>query len=261
VHARSLHSSKEDDVPKLILPTTDVHQTAVHDSESLTFGVEVIDKLFGELKMGELVVLHGSELCHVMSELLCVRSWLPSVKGGLGPSVVFVDGGNCFDPYLISENARLQGQEPEETLKNIWISRAFTSYQLTALITEKLPEILNRVKPKFVVVSDVAALYCDSDIGLFEAKRTFNRVVCFLWNLVRERNLLLVATSFSSTNRRKRLLEQYLLGRSDIVAKIEEGNPHVKLTLEKHPSKPTVSVELFFDKPRNQFLLEEFMED
>jgi hypothetical protein len=260
VHARPPHPPEEDAMPKLILPTMGVHQTAVHDSESLTFGIEIVDKLFGELKGGEFVVLYGSQVCHVLSELLCVRSLLPSVEGGLGSSVVFIDGGNRFDPYLISENARLLGQEPEETLRNIWVSRAFTSYQLTALVTEKLPEILNRVKPKFVVVSDVAALYCDSDIGLFEAKRTFNRVVCFLWNLVRERSLLLVATSFSSTNRRKRLLEQYVLGRSDIVAKIEEGNPHVKLTLEKHPSKPAVSVELFFDESRDQFLLEEFME-
>jgi hypothetical protein len=245
---------------KLRSSTTGVRQTAVHDSESLTFGIEIIDKLFGKLKTGELVVLHGSQMCHVLSELLCVRSQLPSFEGGLGSSAVFVDGGNRFDPYLISENARLLGLEPEETLKNIWVSRAFTSYQLTALIAEKFPEILNRVKPKLVVVSDAAALYCDSDIGLFEAKRTFNRVVCFLWNLVRERNFLLVITSFSSTNRRKRLLEQYLLGRSDVAVKVEEGNPHLKLTLEKHPSKPSVSVELLFDEPRNQFLLEEFME-
>jgi hypothetical protein len=245
---------------KLSSPTTGVHQTAVHGSESLTFGIEIVDKLFGQLKTGELVVFHGSQTCHVLSELLCVRSQLPNVEGGLSSPAVFIDGCNRFDPYLISENARLLGLDPEEALKNIWVSRAFTSYQLTALITEKLPETLNRVKPKLVVVSDAAALYCDSDIGLFEAKRTFNRVVRFLWTLAKERSFLLIVTSFSSANWRKRLLEQYLLGRSDVAAKVEEGNPHVKLTLEKHPSKSAVSVELLFDEPRNQFLLEEFME-
>jgi hypothetical protein len=251
---------EEDAMLKLMLPITSVRQKTAHISGSLTFGDEVIDKLFGELKMGELVILHGSELCHVLSELLCIRSQLPTVEGGLGSSSVFVDGGNRFDPYLISENARLLGLEPEETLKNIWISRAFTSYQLTAIVTEKLPEILNQVNSKLVVVSDIATLYCDSGIEMLEAKTTFNRVTRFLWNLVRERNLLLVVTSFSSTNRRKRTLEQYLLGRSDIAAKVEEGNPHVKLTLEKHPSKGAVSVELLFNEPRNQLLLEEFME-
>jgi hypothetical protein len=246
---------------KLNIPFTGVHQTAVRSSESLTFGVEIIDKLFGELKMGELVVLHGSQVCHVLSELLCIRSQLPTAEGGLNSSAVFIDGCNRSDPYLISENARLLGLEPEETLKNIWVSRAFTSYQLTALVTEKLPEVLNRLNSRLVVVSDIATLYCDSDIELFEAKKTFNRVARFLWNLVRERNLLLVVTSFSSTNKRKRLLEQYLLGRSDVAAKIEEENLHVILTLEKHPSKPTVSVELLFNKPKNQSLLEEFMDE
>jgi len=241
-------------------PIRNLPRPHVSDIGTLTFGIEIVDRLFGELRWGDFVVFYGSQTCHFFSELLCVRSQLPSVEGGLGSSAVFIDGGNRFDPYMISENARLLGLEPEETLKNIWVSRAFTSYQLTSLITEKLPEVLKWVKPKILVISDIAALYCDSDIGLFEAKRTFNRVVCFLWNMAKERNLLLVVTSFSSTNRRKRLLEQYLLGRSDIAAKVEEGNPHVKLTLEKHPSKPAVSVELFFDEPRNQFLLEEFME-
>jgi len=116
-------------MPKLILPTMGVHQTTVHDSQSLTFGVEIVDKLLGELKMGELVVFHGSHTCHFFSELLCVRSQLPTVEGGLSSPAAFIDGSNRFDLYLISENARLPRLEPEETLKNIWVSRAFTNYQ------------------------------------------------------------------------------------------------------------------------------------
>jgi hypothetical protein len=247
-------------MPKLYAPTIGFPQPAATDLNSISFGAEMVDKLFGELKRGELIVLHGSRMCHVISELLCIRSQLPDGLGGLEASAVFIDGGNLFDPYLISETARLMGLEPEETLRNIWVSRAFTSYQLTALLTEKLPEILNRKESKLVVVSDLPALYCDSDIGLFEAKRTFNRVTRFLWDLIKERRLLLVATSLSSKNTRKRGLEHYLLGRADVAAKIEDRNPYVRLTLEKHPSKPTVSVDLFFEEPRGQFLLEDFVE-
>jgi len=110
------------------------------------------------------------------------------------------------------------------------------------------------------VVSDIAALYCDSDVGMLEAKRTFNQVTLFLWNLVRENNLLLVTTSLSSRGERKRRLEQYIHGRADIAAKVEAGNPHVKVTLEKHPSKPEASVHLFVGEPIAQYLLEDFME-
>jgi hypothetical protein len=228
--------------------------------KTLTFGIEMLDRLFGEMSCGKLVLFHGSKVCHVLSELLCVRSQLSHDENGSDSSVVFIDGGNLFDLYLIAETARLLGLEPEKALKNIWVSRAFTSYQLTALITEKLPEILEQEGSKLVVISDIAALYCDPDIGSFEAKRTFNQVTCFLWNLARERDLLLVTTLLSSRNKRKRQLENYLIGRADISVKIEGGNPSVRLTLEKHHSKPACSMTLFFEEPKAQFLLEEFME-
>lgn len=227
---------------------------------SLSFEIEELDRLFGELRRGQLVFFHGSRMSHILSELLCVRSLLSHGNGGLDSPVVFIDGGNIFDPYLISETARLFSLDPEETLRNIWVSRAFTAYQLTALITEKLPEILDREDSKLVVISDIAALYCDSDIGILEAKRTFNLVTLFLWNLVRENNLLLVTTSLSSRGERKRRLEQYLQGRADIAARVDGGNPHVKITLEKHPSKPPASVSLFVGEPVARYLLEDFME-
>ena len=241
-------------------PTVILPQPSICGSKTLTFGVDELDWLLGGLRLGELVVFHGSLTCHILSELLCARSQLPCAKGGLNSSVVFIDGGNIFDPYLISETARQLGLNPEETLRNIWVSRAFTGYQLTALITEELPEILDREDSRLVVVSDVAALYCDSDIGIWEAKRTFNRVTLFLWELVRQRNIILVATSLSSRAERKWRLEQYILGRADVVAKVEGGNPHVKITLEKHATKPLDSVELLFGEPNAQSLLEDFME-
>jgi hypothetical protein len=240
-------------------PTIGSPPPLISSLKTLTLGIEELYNLFGDLRGGKFVVLYGSHICHVLSELLCVRSQLPYVEGGLDSPIVFIDGGNLFDPYLISETARLLKLKPEETLKNIWVSRAFTAYQLTALITEKLPEILNQEDAKIVVVSDIAALYCDPDIALFEAKRTFNWVTRFLWNLARERDLLLVANSLPSRGQRKRRLEQYLLARADIVVKAEAGNPCVKVTLEKHPFKPPATVNLYFGETETQSLLEDFV--
>ncbi|MBS7657213.1 MAG: hypothetical protein QXI71_04975 [Candidatus Bathyarchaeia archaeon] len=53
------------------------------------------------------------------SELLCVRSQLSIVKGGLNSPAFFIDGSNRFNPDLISENACLLELDPEEPLKNI----------------------------------------------------------------------------------------------------------------------------------------------
>ncbi len=226
----------------------------------LTFSVEELDNLLGGLRLGEFVVFRGSWMCHVLSELLCVRSQLPYAEGGLDSTVVFIDGGNIFDPYFISETARQFSLNPEETLMNIWISRAFTGYQLTALITEELPKILDQNGSRLVVISDITTLYCDPDIGAMEAKRTFNHITRSLWELAKQRNIILVATSLSAQSERKRRLEHYLLGRASVAAKIDAGNPHEKITLEKHPFKPMASVKLFFDEPGDQPLLEDFME-
>jgi len=168
-----------------------IPQAPVSSPKTLTFGIDELDNLLGALEPSDFIVLHGSQMCHDLSELLCVRSQLPCAEGGLDSSVVFIDGGNLFDPYLISENARLVGLESEQTLRNIWISRAFTSYQLVSLITERLRPFLDQKKSRFVVISDIAALFCDSDIGMFEAKRIFNRVTLFLWNLAKERDIIL----------------------------------------------------------------------
>jgi len=262
--APSVNSSlilKESMMQSLYASISILPQLSISGLKGLTFGIEELDGLFGGLRQGELVVFYGSWTSHILSELLCVRSQLPHIEGGLDSTVVFIDGGNIFDPYFISEAARQIGLNAEEILKNIWISRAFTGYQLTALITEELPKILDREGSRLVVISDIATLYCDPDIGVWEAKKTFNRVTLFLWELVRQKDILLVATSLSPQSERKRILEHYLLGRASVVAMVEDGNPHAKITLQRHPSKPMASVKLFFREPRAQPLLEDFMED
>jgi len=230
----------------------DFLQPLTSGARSLLLGIKELDNLLCGLRQGDFIVFHGSQMCHVISEQLCVRSQLPHADGGLDSSVVFIDGGNLFDPHLISETARLLGLNPEKTLRNIWISRAFTCYQMVALITERLQPFLDQKDPSLVVISDIASLFCDSDIGISEAKRTFNRLILSLWTLVKERNIVLMVYSLSSRSQRKRRLEQYLLERADIVVGIEDGNPHVKITLEKHPFRPLTSTELCFEEPNFQ---------
>jgi len=228
------------------------------NSEASPHHIDYIDQFFGALISRGLVVLYGSRTCHVLSELLCIHN-LPEGLDGSDSSKIFIDGGNLFDPYYISLSARSLGLEPEKTLRNIWVSRAFTSYQMTSLLTEKLPEILDVEGSRLVVISDVAAPYCDPEVELFEATKTFNRVTCFLRNLAQKRSLLLVSTSILSRSRRKRILEQYLLGRADVALKIIEDKTCLKMMLEKHPSKSPVSADLYF-RGGTQLLLEDCME-
>ena len=69
----------------------------------LILGVKELDDLFGGFQMREFVVFHGSWMGHILSEMLCVRCQLPICEGGLDSTMIFIDGGNIFDPYFIAE--------------------------------------------------------------------------------------------------------------------------------------------------------------
>lgn len=51
-------------------------------------------------------------------------------------SLMVLDGANVFDPYLVAELARKAGQEPEEFLRHIRVSRSFTCHQMLSLIRQ-----------------------------------------------------------------------------------------------------------------------------
>jgi hypothetical protein len=75
---------------------------------SLRVGFREVDEAFRGLKVGEFSVIYGS-LAHFISLLLSVRAQLPIDNGGLNSPVLFVDGGNSFNPYLVAELARSYG--------------------------------------------------------------------------------------------------------------------------------------------------------
>src|SRR5208337_4011420 len=102
----------------------------------LTLGIEALDKILG-LRFGQFVDLQGKP-SHKLSSLLCVRATLHEP---LGPNsdVIFVDGGNIFDPYLVSQYSIEHELDAKTVLERIHISRAFTFHQNATPPTEKLP--------------------------------------------------------------------------------------------------------------------------
>ncbi|MEM2507621.1 MAG: hypothetical protein QXF61_11320, partial [Nitrososphaeria archaeon] len=103
----------------------------------LSLGISELDEVFPGFETGDFGVLCGNEASSV-GFALCVRCVVPVEMGGLGLEVVFIDGGNSFNPYFLAEVARGFGLDPRYVLERIHVSRAFTAYQLSALILEKL---------------------------------------------------------------------------------------------------------------------------
>jgi hypothetical protein len=83
--------------------------------------------------------------------------------------VVFLDGANSFDPFLISKIARRAGLVPEELLGRIHISRAFTCHQMAALVVERLAGALDRFNTSVAIVSGLLDTFYDQNVPFGEA--------------------------------------------------------------------------------------------
>jgi hypothetical protein len=204
---------------------------------SLKFGIKELDEICGGVCKSELTVLYGGKVCQAFAERLCVRSQLPVDDGGVGAASVFVDGGNTFDVYHVSEYATALYLDRDTVLRAIKISRAFTCYQLVSLIVDKLPMLLAEYDAQLVVISSILDLFLDSEVGLKETKHTVNYLSSSLVRLAREKNVALIATCPTRSAGSDVLLRQFLTSRAQVVLRAEQRAREVRFTLEKHPSK------------------------
>lgn len=79
--------------------------------------------------------------------------------------VIVVDGGNCFDGYALARALRRQTHHVQAALKQVWLSRAFTCYQMAAMLAE-LP-----VDGTPVIVLDMLSTFLDENVNLTKRQR------------------------------------------------------------------------------------------
>jgi len=223
----------------------------------LALGIPKLDEAFPGFQSGEFAVLAGRPLCTVLSFLLSVRCQLPFRKGGLNSRAVYIDGGNNFDPYAVSTIAQEYGLEPRSVLEKILISRAFTAYQLTELVFEKLEEALKRYRSKLVVVSDITGLFLDRDVPKIEGRDVFMKMTQYLLDLASRRRAVVVASYVPRPYlSRNFFLESVLLSRANTVVKFKGSKAGFKFALEDHPNIKPFTV----DFPSNAVTMDMFVE-
>jgi len=199
-----------------------------------TFNFAPLDKLVGCLDLGSLAVFTG-RYARVASELLCLRAQLPRDEGGLNSSVIFIDGGNSSDPYLLSSYAKQYGVQPEHALKNVVTSRAFTVHQLAGLIMRELPKAIDEYGSKLIVISDLLKLFNDPQMHREEAKRIIGGISGTIKHLC-SRNVLTVVTLTTVTP-----YNQMITGRADLVLSLTEKRLRIHGVLLKHRNRRTAS--------------------
>jgi hypothetical protein len=208
----------------------------VESQPLLSLNMRNVNQLFSGFTIGDFAVLYGSNTVQSLVSLLCVRAQLPPQLGGLGSNVVFIDGGNTFRLYQIARLARLHQLDPKQTLERIYLSRAFTAYQMTALILEKLKETVKRYKAKLAIISDIAGFFLDKDIPEYEARRVYSQVTAYLRNFAKENQIILIATypPHQETNRNN-FLQTVTCGKTNVVISLNQTQYEREFILEKHP--------------------------
>jgi hypothetical protein len=91
-----------------------------------------------------------------------------------GKRVLYLDGGNGFDPLLLSRFARQRGQTLSAFGAQIRVARAFTCFQLTELLV-RTPRLLGSFSADAVILTAMPELYFDEDVREPDAISSFNR--------------------------------------------------------------------------------------
>jgi hypothetical protein len=149
--------------------------------------------------------------------------------------VVYLDGSNSFDPFLISKIARSAGLVPEELLQRVHISRAFTCHQMQALVVDRLADALNRFDTDVAIVSGLLNTFYDEDVKFGEAYDLLKTATAEFERLAERGARILLAcpdTNLPLESRQRRFVN-LLKTISDKALRIEGNNGEIMYALEK----------------------------
>jgi hypothetical protein len=218
----------------LIKPTITTQQ---QPQACLTLNMPDVDQLFPGFKPGDFAVLHGSQSLITLTARICVRAQIPTQLGGLSSNIVFIDGGNTFRLYRTARIAQLHELDPRKVLERIFISRAFTAYQLTSLIMEKLEETVKKHNTKIVVISDIAGFFLDEDIPEEEAQKVYSQILSYLSGFAKKHQIVLIATYLPHNDtKRNGILKETTVSKAGLVLSFSKTAYTSEIELEKHPT-------------------------
>ena len=107
--------------------------------------------------------------------------------------VSLLEGANRFHPYRIGELGRAFGVDARETVRRVRLARAFTAYQMVALVDRWLVEV-RRHRPTVLVGHDLPALFTDDEVPPEEQVGLLRHIARGLAELLRQVDLPLLLT-------------------------------------------------------------------
>ncbi|MEK6972714.1 MAG: DNA repair and recombination protein RadA [archaeon] len=128
---------------------------------------------------------------------LAVMVQLAKDKGGLGGNTLYIDSESSFRPERIVSIAKAKGLEPEKTLKNIFVAKAYNAdHQM--ILTEKADQIIKEKNIKLLIVDSLTAQFRSEYIGrglLAERQQKLNKHMRQLMKLAEAHNIAVLVTN------------------------------------------------------------------
>lgn len=181
---------------------------------------------------GKLFCLHGGNAVFRLSLAGASRALASGIP------MTLVDGTNRFDVYYITDFARrLAGQQqgrhrtPEQFLRNIFISRAFTCFQMEAVITDRLLPFVRERKSPVVIIFGLLDTFYDEQAPLHEVRASLGRIITALQRLKAERiAVLLACADLRPASAERRDLFPRLAGAMDRVYRVSDEGGRLRVT-------------------------------
>ncbi|NYT11799.1 MAG: hypothetical protein GKC03_04510 [Methanomassiliicoccales archaeon] len=210
-----------------------------------------IDSFFPGFRSSQIALIDSSDkFLFDLTHLLCVNA-----ISDLGEEVVWVDGGNSINPYEIASLCRRFRLDMRETLDSVNIARAFTAYQMTSLIVDKLEREVERTRSGTVIVSCFTDLFHDKDMWWSESFQLIKRCLSSLREMTERHSLVTIVTNYGLTKiGHKRSLSTLMEESADSILRIENRKRVLELSLVKEGR-----IMLYHPVPYYQTTLDEFL--
>jgi len=166
----------------------------------LTSGSKTMDELLGGgLETQTITEFYGeygsgkSQVCHQ----LCVNVQLPPERGGLNGGALYIDTENTFRTERVVQMAQHLGLNPEDIVKNIVFSEAYTSDHQMFLV-DNADKVIKENNIRLIIVDSLTSHFRSEYLGrevLAERQQKLNKHMHKLIRLARAFNAVAVVTN------------------------------------------------------------------
>lgn len=161
-------------------------------------------------------------------------------------SVLFLDGGNCFDPYPLIDLAKEMGRNPHDFLASLYVSRAFTCHQMGSLVFNQLRSGIRAHHPRLVILASPLITFYDESVPFIEAKTLLMHLMTALGQLASDQTFVVLSPYPKPSARRRAFLLSHLktcANRIFQVKQVEDAAQTLSI-LEEKPMLPQWQIDL-----------------